>query len=637
LNRAIVRKELRELLPFCVLSIVVGLSEIASLLSEQVDMRPLAVTFDAFDGGSTLVFWLLGFAIGTGLTTREQDDGTLAFLDGLPVTRSELFFTKYAVTLGVVLLAPIVQALSMIGLHLLSRGSLDHELRLELLLQSSGVQWLSVCIAVLLGAALGRLRSVTWLVTGVLACGLSLLVDRYPRAQALNPLALAETELTSAGLTIDTEAVCAQVALAAVALLVAWHGFVRAGKSRPPELSRGPVVGALLTLLTTCSLFAAVALWFEDSASDEDEVAGADSDEPRFASSPPAQTETAHYRISYPAIQAHRALALATSADAIFERVHALLGAPPGESIDVDASGSLRNTEGTAYFGRIRMQIDGDLEAVLAHETAHVVAQRLAGKDRDWLWREATVLDEGLATWVERHFGDAEQARESERLLLAALHTRRELIIEELANPARLAAVRDDHLKYPAGQAVIAAVVQLHGETALPRLLHAFGDDRLPNDLRGLSLWQTVFQRAGIDLGAVIDQLYREVTKNAAALAPQIAALPRPRVRLVSSHGWIGAQALLDGEHDAERLERVVLRFKPTPSSSFDTFDTVNVAPGEPAWRDLSQISGAQVCVQAGLALAAGNVLYKPWTCLPTRDADGWAPPDAGAGQPDAE
>jgi hypothetical protein len=43
------------------------------------------------------------------------------------------------------------------------------------------------------------------------------------------------------------------------------------------------------------------------------------------------------------------------------------------------------------------------------------------------------------------------------------------------------------------------------------------------------------------------------------------------------------------------------------------------------------------VCVQAGLALAARNVLYEPWTCLPTRDADSWAPPDAGAGQPQAD
>jgi hypothetical protein len=64
---------------------------------------------------------------------------------------------------------------------------------------------------------------------------------------------------------------------------------------------------------------------------------------------------------------------------------------------------------------------------------------------------------------------------------------------------------------------------------------------------------------------------------------------------------------------------------------------TENVAPGQPAWRHTSQIAGGEACVQAGLALAAGNVLYGPWTCLPTGDADRWAPPDAGAGQPQAE
>jgi hypothetical protein len=80
-----------------------------------------------------------------------------------------------------------------------------------------------------------------------------------------------------------------------------------------------------------------------------------------------------------------------------------------------------------------------------------------------------------------------------------------------------------------------------------------------------------------------------------------------------------------------------VLRFKPMASSSFDTFDTENVAPDQPAWRDASQIAGGQVCVQAGLPLAASNVLYEPWTCLATRDADSWAPPDASAGQPHGE
>jgi hypothetical protein len=638
-KRALIRKELRELLPFAVLSVVIGLMELVAELTEQVDMRPLSTTFATLSGGSAAVFWILGFAIGTGLTTREHDDGTLAFLDGLPVSRSAVFFTKCGVTMGIVLLAPVNRMLSITMLHLLSHGSLDNALRGDLLLQLFGLQLVLICGAVLLGAALGRLRSLTWLVAAVLAVGLSLLVDRYPRAQALSPLVLVRTEVTSAGLAIDAEAVWVQAGLACVAFLIAWQGFVHTGGSRPLALARRPVVGALVSLLTAVALLAALVLWVKRMRHDddeEDEEASAE-EEPRFASSPPAQTETVHYRISYPAERAHAALELAAQADATFERVHALLGVPPGEDIDVDASGSLRNTEGTAYFGRLRLELGGPPQVALAHETTHVVAQRVAGEQRDWLWRQASVLDEGLATWVERHFDDASAERDTDALLLAALHARRELIFEELTDPARLAAVRDDTLKYPAGAAVIEALVRLHGARALPRLLHAFGDAQLPTDLQGIALWQAVFQRAGFDLGAVVDELYREVAKIAAARAAEIAALARPRVRLVTRDGRFGAQALLEGGSDTAAARLVQLRFKPTPESSFDKFDVELVAPGEVGWREDFQIAGAQICVQAGLPLERGKVLYEPWACLPTRDADPWEPPESETADPDSE
>src|SRR5690606_9261422 len=97
-------------------------------------------------------------------------------------------------------------------------------------------------------------------------------------------------------------------------------------------------------------------------------------------------------------------------------------------------------------------------------------------------------------------------------LILAALHTRRELDVEELANPALLAQRRDENLKYPAGEALISATVELYGREAIPRLLAAFGDPRLPTDMRGVPMWQATFQLAGMDLGAVIDEFYRDIT-----------------------------------------------------------------------------------------------------------------------------
>ncbi|MET0661313.1 MAG: hypothetical protein ABW110_24510 [Steroidobacteraceae bacterium] len=622
--RALLRKELRELRPWGILSLAAGLLAIVPHLLTIVDMQPLARTFSALADENVVLFWLMGFAIGTGLTTREHVDGTLSFLDGLPVTRTQVFLTKSVVILALVLLAPTVRFVSVIVMHLLSRGSLDHELHWPLLLQAFGVQTLLIANAVFVGAAIGRLQHLTWLAVAAVATGLMLLMQRYPRTTALNPLSVRDVELTPAGLVLDRETMWVQLALTASAFVIAWFAFTRIGRARRRSVPvRRPIVGAVVTITTIAMLAVALLLWTRSRDGESFDESAYAEQEPYFAPSPPAQTQTRHYRISYPADESEAALRLAAQADAIFERVHQLLHTPPGAPIDVDASGSTVNTDGTAYLGRIRLRLDSDMRIVLSHETTHVVSQRLAGGDRDWLWENASVLSEGLATWVHYHFAEQSREREQGLLVLAALHSRRELHVEELADPERLVELRDENLKYPAGEAMIDAIVRVYGADVLPKLLRAFANPSLPADLSGIELWRATFQLAGMNLGAVEDEFYREVSKYAAEHAARIAALPRPRVRLVREGRRIGVQALIDGElHDAGPV--VQLRFKPEADSSLDDLETENTLFEQPVWRAPEQISGGRVCVQAGVTGFAKQVLYEPWTCLPVSGAGPW-------------
>jgi len=415
--------------------------------------------------------------------------------------------------------------------------------------------------------------------------------------------------------------------IAACAGIAGWAAFMRTGKAASAlDLRSRPVLGAIITVLTMVVLGVSASLLdvFDESAAIEEETASVflAAEQPHFEPSPPAQTATRHYRFSYPSANADAALELAAQADAIYERTHALLSIPAGEGIDVDGSGSLENTDGTAYFGRVRISlVASDAPAVLAHETTHVIARRLAGDDRVWLWQKATVLDEGLATWVERHFQKSSDDRAASRLVLAALHSRGELIIDELVDPSRLALVRDDGLKYPAGEAIIGAIIRLHGHEALPRLVRAFATPTLPMDLNGSQLWQATFQLAGIDLGKVFDELFREVAQDVDERRAEIAAIPRLRVRLVrDDDGSIGVQVLVDPEGAA--IDRLLIRLKPEPESSFDDYEAYQASPDEPTWRDPAQIMNGTVCAQPGLAIPPDQVLYEPWTCLPTSDAE---------------
>lgn len=618
-NAALLRKELRELLPWGVLGLAIGLSNIAEHMLRQIDLLPLGQTFVLLNDFHMAVYWLVAFAIGTGLATREHDDGTLGFLDGLPVSRTRAFCVKAAVMSALVLAGPLLELAAMTVFHLLSRGSLDADLHGGLLLQAFALQALLLVNGLMLGAAFGRLRSLTWLAAGLAATALLLLTMRVPRAAALNPLALLDWGWTSTSIAIDAETVRVQIAATAVAALVAWHGFVRAGKVRRPLAVSGPVAGAVVAVATVGVLATLAVLLLSGGDTPTSTTAG-EGQGYRFAESPPAQTETRHYRISYPAHESEAALALAAEADEIFERVHELLGLPLGDKIDVDASGSAPNTHGTAFLGRLRMRLDGEVGAVLAHETAHVAAQRMAGAERDWLWQAAAVLSEGLASWVETRFRERAERTDERMLVLAAMHARRELVIDELADPAMLQRVRDETIKYAAGEALIAALVRLYGTEALPRLLQAFDDPRLPSDLYGLPLWQSTFQLAGFDLAAVVDEFFRSVTEYSEQHAERVAALPRPRVVLVRAASSVGAMIVLDAPSSEAGVDGFVLRFRPRPDSPLSDYRQYPAFENVPVWPRARNMASSRICVQPGVEIGA-EVLYEPWTCLPTSDA----------------
>jgi hypothetical protein len=620
-NAALLRKELRDLLPWGILGVALGVSHIVEQLLTQIDLTPLGRMFYQLNDVHLVIYWFIAFAIGSGLAVREADDRTLAFLDGLPVSRSRVFAVKCCVMVALVLVGPAIELLTDVVMHWLSRGSLDRDLHPGLLLQAFILQALLLVNGLMVGAALGRLRSLTWLAVGLAATTLLLLVERVPRMAVLNPLSLLYWQWSGGGVGVDGQTVRTQLAVTIVAGLVAWQGFTGAGKARRRLDVKGPVTGAIVAVATAAALLAAVLLAAQRMLPQSTSPPPRDAQSYEFAPSPPARVDTAHYRISYPAHEAEAALALAAQADQIFERVHALLGVPLGEPIDVDASGSAPNTHGTAFLGRLRMQLNSEVAPVLAHETAHVVAQRFAGAERAWLWQAADVLSEGLASWVETPFRARTTRMDERMLVLAAMHQRRELLVDELAEPNQLRRVRDENVKYAAGEALIAALVRVYGDDALPRLLRAFDDPRLPSDLRGLPLWQGTFQLAGFDLAAVTDEFYRAVSDYGAAHAAELAALPRPRVVLVRSGRAVGAMAVIDAPANGDGAQRdLVMRFRPSPDSALSEYRQLPALPGRPVFPGARYSLAGRLCVQPGVRVGA-ETLFEAWACLPTSDA----------------
>src|SRR5262245_61014282 len=108
-------------------------------LRNQPDMRPLASTMSeyvAIGESFSVPMFLLVFALGSGLLVREHDEGTMEFLDSLPVSRGRVFWTKVGLASVVLWLLPLSNVVVAALLQGWSRTSLDPSFHWQLLLMS---------------------------------------------------------------------------------------------------------------------------------------------------------------------------------------------------------------------------------------------------------------------------------------------------------------------------------------------------------------------------------------------------------------------------------------------------------------------------------------------------------------------
>ncbi len=124
------RKEFRDQRFLALLGLALVALDLAEMIFSNPDLDPIT---DLHDTALSGFLAIIAFAVGTGLLAREIDDGTLTFLDGLPVSRSAVFVAKLTTTWPVLMVYPVAHALLNINNHLLSRNSLNHALHLNLI------------------------------------------------------------------------------------------------------------------------------------------------------------------------------------------------------------------------------------------------------------------------------------------------------------------------------------------------------------------------------------------------------------------------------------------------------------------------------------------------------------------------
>ncbi len=619
---ALFRKELRYLRPFIFIGIAFFLIDVIDLFLTAPGAQSFA---ERLDGLSTdLAFFQigLGFALGTGLLVREIDDGTLNFLDGLPMTRSAVFLAKVMAAMLVLCFRPLLLLIMHALVQLGMRESLDHALHADLLLTVFGFSVLATAVALSLGMLLGFVRYLSWLLLGLCVLAIALLDDTSPSvAAALNTADLLTLRFSGTAWQLPMATIWTQLAAVLVFGLLAFALFLSAGTVLALVRKWRKTRYALMSLVAI-ALLAGFIMFMRAHTSGGKRASSERADAVEFTPIAPGQASTRHYTFSYPALSSERLKPFIGAADGIFEKVAAVLGFDGGAPIDVDLGGSTENHAGTAYHDRIRMRVNGtESQSVLAHETAHVFARRLAGSEYGRHLNNMMIFNEGLAQWVEeRVLGGGENA---DHALAAAVVSKRRLVApRQLTDYEEFASVVDENLKYSLGAIFVDQFVRRYGAAAPKTLLQALAHDDFPRDLHGYVLWQTAFQMSGFDLDLVFDDYARHLAALEMRFATRIAAMPRPRGSLVTDDEDYAVVLKLDLPlpKDAETL----VRFRPgmkSKSSQYRISYTEESDDGAlSATVPGDMLVRGEICFQTGVSYKASTV-FEPWICLPASSA----------------
>ena len=518
---AVLRKELGELGPFALLCLLMwSVSPALELVTDFAD-DDLLVRSDSLHGSASeayiLFHVLLTLSMTAGLIVREEDQGTVAFLDALPVRRSTLLAGKVMVAFGCLMVGPAALVAVFWAEHALARTSLVPGMHADLALLPLLVHGAFVFGWLGLGLLLSFLRRLGWALAALFMVGLPKLAETWPELGPFLPTEFLDLQLRGGEIVMPWAEMAAWTALGAVGLTLsglAWSGVGRrvlAGMTRAGRTLWGRALLSALGLVV-------VGVWFwalDELLSDDDDGGGQEAAEEagaKFNRWGSAVLVTKRFLITTDSGQLERAKELALEADTIHDRVAGWLGAEPFEGrLRVDAL-ALRRSHGRAGR-RLSEGLELDLanlkaeraEAVLAHEVAHALAERRSDGGLSKHGRWTRWFNEGLAEWVERRFeGGALDATDRVALAAACSHKLRALEFETLIEDDLLRGQRHLDLVYGLGSLWVDELAELHGDDAPGRVLAALGREDAPDDLDARSLWEDALQSQGYDLEGVL-------------------------------------------------------------------------------------------------------------------------------------
>jgi hypothetical protein len=187
---------------------------------------------------------------------------------------------------------------------------------------------------------------------------------------------------------------------------------------------------------------------------------------------------------------------------------------------------------GSATWNTIRLDLrhayDSDeLERTLAHETAHVLAQRLSDRRISQHSSSMRVFDEGLAEQLAHALVPGPASAQARWIEAVLARERLHVQAKDLFDVETFRAQFGERLLYPMGFSWVHALSRACGPEVRVRILRALARPEGRKDLSGQILWQDTLQAIGCDLNRVA-LLWAELLKDKASeLRKSVDATPQ--------------------------------------------------------------------------------------------------------------
>ena len=614
--RPLLRKELRSLVPFLGLVLfLIGLNWGDTFLTEFPDQHALAKLLE-HDVAEQVLLFVLAFALAAGLLVRERDEGTLAFLDALPVSRVWIFACKVVPALGILWLIPFSDLALKVLLHYLSRTSIETSSPWPLFLTGSLLDAASCVVYFSLALMLSFLRRFSYLVLGLLICAYLFLQElQVPFVAWFNLLTLSDPVYQGRHWLVPATRLIAQLVLAAACAGVAFSSFLMMGDASQRfaegvRRRRGAMVLAGLGMAAAVVVWIGLAVfWMERSKPDR-------ATQVQYEPWSISRANTSRYQFIYRENQAELVSQLLQHADTAEARVREFLDAEPISSIAADLTGSAPRTAGIAHWKTVQMDLAAvgrdpvSLVAVLGHETTHVYIDHESRSHLEDDFNSTRFFHEGLASFVEYHLFRPASSLASIRRVAAVMHARQQVKFEELIDDRALTEKLDTDLVYPLGEIFVAALVDRYGDSAPGKVVKAFNRPNAPKSLTGLALWQDVFQACGYNLSAVEDGFYRLLDQAVAEQRRFIDSIPRLRSAVVSD----ARRILLSYSYEARVQGMVVCRFRPRADTPARLYEYAYAEQGKEFSVNASGYTSPSFWYQIGWRTpGASQPVWEPW------------------------